>query len=123
MWPGEHKLYAKQGADFSETFQYLDNADEPINLLGATIEARIRRNVDDSAAAASFVCTVVDPDEAIFTLAMADTVLDGLSLDAVPDGTFIATDFVYDVEVTFLSGQKETLMEGLYRVKPQASKA
>lgn len=74
----------------------------PIDLTGASVAAKIKRRAGDATALISFTAVVVDAENGVFRLSLTAAQTAALAFDVG----------VYDVLITFPSGNVEKFIEG-----------
>jgi len=107
-------LTIEQGADFEESFQFLDENDEPIDFSDCTARMHIRARLEDE------------------TPVVALTTENGRLLVDVPSGTItlllsakrtanLSSGGVYDLEVVF-PDRVERMLKGKVKLDPEVTR-
>lgn len=98
-----------QGATFNTTYTIHDAIDEPIDFTGFTANSQIRKTYSSS-------------NSYIFDVALSNSGLVTLSMNAATTSSIVAGRYVYDVEVESLSGIRSRIVEGIVTVTPQVTR-
>jgi len=98
-------LTIDQGSDYTTTITLTDGAGTPINISTYTGNGQIRKYYTST--------TAVD-----FDITTADNGNITLSLDSNTTNNMIAGRYVYDVELTDISGNISRVLEGIVTIKP-----
>lgn len=112
-----------QGSTFALNFRLKDTDKNPVPLTGATVAAKIRLAPESAdPAVATFTGTVISEalGEAQISLTAVQTA--AIAVDASGAGKRKLKKYLYDVEVTFLDGTKQRVLEGLCLVSPEVTK-
>jgi hypothetical protein len=100
-----------QGSTFSVTFDLTDENGDPLNLVGYTANAQLRKHYS-STNSVVFTCTSSGANGNVT-----------LSLTANQTNTIIAGRYVYDVELTEnVSNNVSRIVEGIVTVTPQVTR-
>lgn len=83
----------------------------PVNLTGATISAKLKRNINDTTPVIGFTTAIVDAANGKYSFSLTAAQTASLSIDTG----------VYDVLITLASGQVIKVVEGNVRVDRTAS--
>lgn len=109
MSAGKYNIEIEKKATFSRDFVVYSTyisagnvGNVPLDLTGATVSAKIKRKVTDSAALISFTAAVVDAAAGTFRLSLTAAQTASLAFDVG----------VYDVLITFPSGTVVKFIEG-----------
>lgn len=103
-------LSIDQGADFKSYFTLQDTEGDPLNLTGYTFQSEFRKTYSSSNVT-SFVCTVEQSTNGVFSLALAANV----------SANVTAGRFVYDVKMTDSLGTVSRVMEGILTLNPEVT--
>lgn len=104
-------LYIDQGSDFSSIVSLANQDGSPMNLVDHTVKSQFRKSYQSS--------TAVD-----FNATIADAVQGKirLQLPASASSTVQAGRYLYDVEITSVSGVKKRVLEGIVVLTPEITK-
>lgn len=130
MGAGKLDLYIEQGATFSQKLTLRAppvapaTIGEPIDLTGCTFEAKLKKNVGDTAVVATFEITVLDQatNTGEILIELPHTVTSAITLKSQKGAVRKTEPFAYDLEQTFPSGKKRRLLEGVANVSPEVTK-
>lgn len=121
------ELYIEQGANFRRKLKFSDNATptpNAIDLTGFVFEGKLRKTIDAQASIVSFTCTVLNqitnPGEMTIELSAAQT--SAIPIKAQKVQNRVTEPFAYDLEVTYPSGYKERVLEGVVNVSPEVTR-
>jgi len=98
-----------QGATFNTTYTIHDVVDEPIDFTGFTANSQIRKTFSSS-------------NSYTFDVALSNSGLVTLSMNAATTSSIVAGRYVYDVEVESLTGIRSRVVEGIVTVTPQVTR-
>jgi hypothetical protein len=98
-----------QGATFNTTYTIHDAIDEPIDFTGFTANSQIRKAYSSS-------------NSYTFDVALSNSGLVTLSMNAATTNSITAGRYVYDVEVESQSGIRSRIVEGIVTVTPQVTR-
>ena len=120
-------IYIEQGANFLRKLKFTDNASptpNPIDLTGFVYEAKLRKTIDAQTAILNFTCTVLNqttnPGEMTIELTASQT--SSIPLKAQKVQQRVTEPFAYDLEVTYPSGFKERILQGVADVSPEVTR-
>lgn len=119
-------ILIEQGANFKRTLKFTDNQPTPveINLTGYIYEAKLRKTIDAAAAILNFTCTVLNqstnPGEMVIELTAVQT--SSIPVKAQKTQIRVVEPFAYDLEVTYPSGFKERILQGVANVSPEVTR-
>jgi hypothetical protein len=117
-------IYIEQGASFKRKLTFKDSENTPIDLTGNTFEGKVKKNISDSAAVATFTITVLDQitntGEVMVELTATQTSAIALKSQRTP--TRSTEKFCYDIERTLPDLRKERVLEGIAEVSPEVTK-
>jgi hypothetical protein len=106
MSAGIFHLKIEQGADFEESFQFLDDAEEPLDFTDCTARMQIRETLSDAESLLSLTTEngrlIVDEPSGTITMQLTATTTASL-----------ASGGVYDLEAVFPDGEVQRLLKGL----------
>jgi len=112
MSAGYHHFIIEQGATFQKVLTLKDSSGSVVNLTGYTAaQMDLRTDADQSTAAISLTIA----NNRIALGASAGTVT--LTISASDTGGLIATDGVYDLEITDAQSNIFRIVEGTYTVR------
>lgn len=111
-----------QGATWTIPFTLEDEDGDPISLSGASIAAKLRKNIDDTSAAATFTCTVTSAANGQGQALLPAATTAALTMDSSPSGERLKTKFFYDIEVTFADATVTRILEGFILVSPEVTR-
>lgn len=127
MAAGILDILIEQGANFKRTLKFTDNATptpNPIDLTGFTYEAKLRKTIDATTSICSFTCTVLNqgtnPGE--MTIELSNTQTSAIPMKAQKVQQRTLEPFAYDLEVTYPSGFKERVLQGIANVSPEVTR-
>lgn len=115
-------LDVPQGEDWFQDFIFEDDNGDAVTLTGATIRGQIREAHDSASVVATFTGTILDAAAGKFRIALPDTTTAGLAVDSSGDCKRKLTCYIYDVEVVYVSGDIERLLQGVVYVSPEVTK-
>lgn len=101
----EVQLSFSQGDDVTYNFTVAGPNEEVIDITGATVESQIRRDYGKSLVA-SFTPIYTDPINGKFTLTLDNATTEAITVSGKQER------FVFDVEVTYPSGDKQKIVYG-----------
>lgn len=84
--------------------------------------AKLRRQIDDTVAAASFSCSVISSADGHGQAVLSAATSGSLVLDPSTDDERDSTPFFYDVDVTLADGSIIRILQGIVLVSPHASR-
>lgn len=119
---GLYNACFSQGATWEIPFQLVDENEDPVSLAGCTIAAKLRREVDDVAAVATFTCSIVDAAEGEGQAILAAATTAALTMDTSESGKREKTKFFYDIEITFPDSTVLRILEGHILVSPEVTR-
>lgn len=90
------------GDDYVFNFQWVDSDGGPIVITGATITITAKYYPTDAANIVTKTATITDGAQGEFTITLADTDVPGPEL----------ITGVYDIQITYVGGSKETILSG-----------
>lgn len=111
MAAGKYNILVQQGATFFKQVSLKDVDGVPVDLTGATIQGQIRENYDSDTSIA-FSTSITDEAGGVFTLTIADETTSTITFDRG----------VYDVEVHYLDGTVDRLLQGSVVVSKEVTK-
>lgn len=98
-----------QGTTFNTSFNFTTDDDEPIDFSTYTAASQMRKSYSSSTSYA-------------FTVGLGNTGLITLGMSANTTSTITAGRYLYDLEVTDISGIKSRLVEGIVTVTPEITR-
>lgn len=98
-----------QGTTFNTTYTIHDAVDEPIDFTGFTANSQIRKTFSSS-------------NSYTFDVALSNSGLVTLSMNAATTNSITAGRYVYDVEVESQTGIRSRIVEGIVTVTPQVTR-
>lgn len=104
-------LYVDAGANYSNIITVSANGGAPLNLTDYTVKSQMRKSYSSSVAY-DFTASIFDPATGKVRLQLT-----AAQSEAIPPGRWL-----YDVEITSLSGTKTRVVEGIVTVTPQITK-
>jgi len=115
MSAGRYNFEIEEGATFTRTITYTDNADTAIDLAESTVRMQIR----DNYGATNAVISLSTPSTGItlssetgkFTVTMTATQTESLGIK----------QGVYDIEVEYSNGTVERILEGRVKISKQVT--
>jgi len=115
MSAGRYNFEIEEGATFTRTITYTDNANTAIDLAESTVRMQIR----DNYGAANAVISLSTPSTGItlssetgkFTVTMTATQTESLGIK----------QGVYDIEVEYSNGTVERILEGRVKISKQVT--
>lgn len=120
-------ILIEQGANFKRTLKFTDNASptpNQIDLTGYVYEAKLRKTIDAATAILNFTCTVLNqvtnPGEMTMELTAVQT--SSIPVKAQKTQIRVVEPFAYDLEVTYPSGFKERILQGVANVSPEVTR-
>lgn len=119
-FPANLNLRFIQGATWVIPFQLVDGAGLPVPF--SSCSGKLRRNVSDTAVAATFNCSVTDMAEAEGQAALSAVTTAALTLDTSPAGTRLNTKFFYDIFVVLPDGTTLGVLQGYILVMPEVDR-
>lgn len=106
------ELSIKQGGSYSLPFTFVQSNHLPVNFEGCTAQAQIRRRYSDENETAFAVTFDADRTSGKLTL----------SLTSAQTAALEAANFVWDLFITFDTGQVWAAMEGTVAVKARVTR-
>jgi len=116
-------ILIEEGASFSRTLIFKDANAALVDLTGQTFTGKIKKNVTDTDAVATFTCTVLNQvtnkGEVTIELTAAQTA----AIDVQPQTVQARTieKFCYDLQRTLVSGAIERVLQGVVNVSPSVT--
>ena len=124
MSAGTANLTAEQGATFYQKLIIRDAEDALIDLTDDTFRGKVKKNVTDETAVATFAFNILDQvtnkGEVEMTLTAAQTAAITLRKQQVQERT--TEDFCYDVERELADGTVQRIMQGKFSVSPEVTR-
>jgi hypothetical protein len=116
MPAAKHILVIPQGTDFEQSFQWLNDANQPVELTGVyTAESELREKYADEEAALTFDIEL-EPDE-------LGTGWIRISSDHDATEALSFTKGVWDLKVTKIAtGKRDRLLEGIVEIGLQVTR-
>lgn len=111
-----------QGSDFKVYVQLLDEHDQPVNATGALIIGQIRKTASSKSAPAEFTIEPIDLSIGTFFLKLSGNESSKLDCNPSHFAERTITEYTYDVEVHFLTGEINRVMQGILYVSPEVTK-
>lgn len=118
-WGGPQNWKFSAGATWVIDFTVLSGG-VPVAIF--TPVAKLRKNIDDAAAVASFSCSVISSADGHGQAVLAAATTGALTLDSSADGERDPTLFFYDIDVTLADGSVIRILQGTILVSPHASR-
>lgn len=112
MAAGKYNMLVQQGATYNQTITLKDPTNTtPIDITGCTAAAQIREQYTDAAPVATFLCEVGGINGQI-----------QISLTAAQTRDILIERGVYDIELTYLSGVKDRILQGNVVISKEVTK-
>ena len=112
MSAGFHHFIIEQGVTFNQVLTLTDSSASVVNLTGySAAQMDLRTNPESS----STILSLTTGNNRIALGGSAGTVT--LSISASDSGNLVATDGVYDLEITDGNGKVYRIVEGTYTVR------
>jgi hypothetical protein len=119
-------ILIEQGANFKRTLKFTDNqlVPVPIDLTGYIYEAKLRKTIDAATSILNFTCIVLNQITNPGEMTMELTAVQTSSIPVKAQKVQIRTvePFAYDLEVTYPSGFKERILQGVANVSPEVTR-
>lgn len=112
MAAGKYNMLVQQGVTYNQTITLKNELGVAIDLTGATIASMIREQYTDLTPIATFTCTIVDAVAGKFNI----------SLTPAQTSAITVQRGVYDIEITYLSGIKDRILQGNVVISLEATK-
>ncbi len=119
---GYMDIQIDQGATFAMNFRLKDSDKNPVSLAGASIAGKIRLAPESADPIVSFTGTVISEANGEGQISLTAVQTAAIPVDASGSGKRKLKKYLYDVEVTFLDGTKQRVLEGLCLVSPEITK-
>lgn len=119
MAAGVLDLVIEQGVSFGMALTIKDANDTPVNITGYTFAGAIKESAQDSSPVESFTFVLTDPGNGVVTVSLTDEETSGLP--ATGDVYDEYTGYVYDIEMTDLSGNVTRILNGEISVSPEVT--
>lgn len=116
--PGSLDITVYLGADFYLPIELTDDDGDPVSLVGATISAKVRNDVDDAAAFLTFVGAVTSGADGQGQITATAAVTGALVLPASEAKKRPLTKMVWDAEVLYSDGTVQRILEGFCFFSP-----
>ncbi len=110
-----------QGATFTKQVEYLDNAEHPIDLSGCSARLMVREHYTDTAPLVA-INSEASNDQGFITLTPESGTLDILITDEATAELKAPMVGVWDLELTFVDGTVQRLLEGKVSVTPEVTR-
>jgi hypothetical protein len=98
-----------QGTTFNTSFTFTDDVDNPIDFTSYTAASQMRKSYSSSTSQS-------------FTVGLTSTGIITLGMSANTTSAITAGRYLYDLEVTDISGVKSRLVEGIVTVTPEITR-
>jgi hypothetical protein len=98
-----------QGTTFNTTFTFTNDNDDPINFSTYTGASQMRKSYSSTTSHA-------------FTVGLGNNGIISLGMSANTTAAITAGRYLYDLEVTDISGVKSRLVEGIVTVTPEITR-
>jgi hypothetical protein len=98
-----------QGTTFNTSFTFTTDNDDPIDFSTYTAASQMRKSYSSSTSYA-------------FTVGLGNTGLITIGMNANTTSSITAGRYLYDLEVTDISGIKSRLVEGIVTVTPEITR-
>ena len=119
-------ILIEQGANFKRTLKFTDNQSTPvpIDLTGYTYEAKLRKTIDAATPILNFTCTVLNQgtNAGEMTIELSNVQTSAIPVKAQKTQVRVVEPFAYDLEVTYPSGFKERILQGVANVSPEVTR-
>lgn len=113
MAAGKYNMLVQAGVTYNQTITLKNEAGVALDLTGATVASMIREQYTDLAPVATFTCTVLVP---------ATAGKFNISLTPAQTSAIAVQKGVYDIEITYLSGVKDRILQGNVIISPEVTK-
>lgn len=110
--PGELNIVSTRGDTCTLTITITSDGTTPINITGRTYASQVRRNWDDTSAAATFTCTVTNGAGGVLVI----------SLTSSQTGLLESGNYFWDLQEN-ASGTITTILSGAFVVLPDATRS
>lgn len=122
-WAAKLNLNFSAGSTWTIPFQLFGDENNTTPVAISAVAAKLRKNIDDAAAVATFNCSVVDATNGQGQAVLSSTTTAALTLDSSTDGERDATQFFYDINVTLADGTTVLrILEGSILVTQEATR-
>ncbi len=118
---GKWNVQICQGANFELSFQIKDSDGDPINITGASFNAKLRRTASDPDLLATFAVVIVDAALGKGKMSLTSEETLALSVDPSTLAYRKITSAAYDLTITYSSAIKQRLLEGVANISPEVS--
>jgi MinD superfamily P-loop ATPase len=119
--PGKLNLQFFQNTTWTIPFR-ITQSGTPVSLAGATIVAKLRKEIDDAAAVADFSTSIVDAANGEGQAVLAAATTAALTYDSSPAGSRDQTQFFWDLLITLSSGVVIGPIQGIILAAKAASR-
>ena len=124
MGAGAYDIRIDQGSTFRITIDIKDSTGAGVSLTGASIAGKIKKKYTDKDALVSFTFTLANQttNAGRFTMSLTNTQTAALAVLPSSANDRPDTKYLYDVEVTWGSGEVERIMQGFVLLSPEVTK-
>lgn len=124
MASGNYDLKIEQGATFRITIDLTDSTGAGVNLTGSTFAGKIKKKYTDKDGLVSFTFTTANQttNAGRFYLSLTSTQTAALFVNPINTADRPATEYIYDIEITYTSGDTDRIMQGKVLLSPEVTK-
>lgn len=122
MSAGYLDIQIDQGSTFALNFRLKDTDRNPVSLTGAVISGKIRLAPESADPIVAFTGTVISEANGEGQISLTAVQTAAIAVDASGAGKRKLKKYLYDVEVDFLDGTKQRVLEGLCLVSPEVTR-
>lgn len=119
--PGKLNLCFYQSTTWTIPFR-ITQAGSPVSLAASTIVAKLRKEIDDAAAVATFSTSIVDGPDGQGQAVLSAATTAALTYDSSPAGDQDQTQFFYDILITLVGGTTIGPISGIILAAKAASR-
>jgi hypothetical protein len=116
MVPGKYNIVCPKGSTLSQQMTYSIN-DVPVNLSGYSARMQVREKYEST----SFITSLTSNNGGII-LNSASAGIIGIYISSSATGSFIAKDYLWDMEIISPSNIVTRLLEGKFLVTPEVTR-
>lgn len=111
----------KQGATFQKQVTWLQSNGSPVDLTSYSIRGKIKRKASDPKELVSFICTITDATNGIFTISLTSTQTASLPTAYQIGPEKVNLECVYDIEAVTGSNVYR-ILEGSCFISPEVTR-